>query len=365
MSIEICGLRWKNPITTASGTFSARDSGQYCDFSLLGAVTTKGVAMEPWMGNPTPRIAESWGGVLNAVGLENPGVDAYINEEIPYILDYIEKGEASRRSSAAGTGAGAIRQPGAGTDPAQPPTAAGTGAGAGRQPGAGADPAQPPHAAGAGAGAVQPRTRIIANIVGKHTDEYRAVAERLDGSAVDMIELNISCPNIKAGGIGFGTDARLAAEVVSAVRAATGKPLIVKLSPNVTDITEIAKAAEAAGADALSLINTLLGMRIDIKRRSPVLANVTGGLSGPAIKPVAVRMVYQTARAVKIPLIGMGGIMTGEDAAEFFMAGASAVAAGTAALLDPAAPVRILNGLEGFMRLNGFADIEALKAALG
>jgi dihydroorotate dehydrogenase (NAD+) catalytic subunit len=343
MGIEICGLRWKNPITTASGTFSARDSGQYYDFSLLGAITTKGVAMEPWMGNPTPRIAESWGGMLNAVGLENPGVDAYINEEIPYILEYIEKGEASRRAPAAGTGAGAA--------PARLQSAAA--------------PARLQSAAGVGAGAAQPRTRIIANIVGKHTDEYRAVAERLDGSAVDMIELNISCPNIKAGGIGFGTDARLAAEVVSAVRTATSKPLIVKLSPNVTDITEIAKAAEAAGADALSLINTLLGMRIDVKRRSPVLANVTGGLSGPAIKPVAVRMVYQTARAVKIPLIGMGGIMTGEDAAEFFMAGASAVAVGTAALLDPAAPIEILDGLERFMRMNGFADIEALKAALG
>jgi dihydroorotate dehydrogenase (NAD+) catalytic subunit len=326
MSVELCGLRWKNPVTTASGTFSARDSGGYYDFSRLGAVTTKGVSAEAWRGNPVPRIAESWGGMLNAVGLENPGVEAYIKEEIPYIKHYInERLMPGGERMCANTG--------------------GDGSEAGT--------------------CAAPETLIIANIVGKHVDEYRAVAERLNETDADMLEMNISCPNIKAGGLSFGTDARLAAEVTAAVRAATAKPLIVKLTPNVTDICEIAKAAEDAGADAVSLINTLLGMRIDAKKRMPTLANITGGLSGPAIKPIALRMVYQTARAVNIPIIGMGGIMTGEDAAEFFMAGASAVAVGTAALICPTAPTDILSELEEFMQSNGFADIGALRTALG
>jgi dihydroorotate dehydrogenase (NAD+) catalytic subunit len=304
LGVKLCGLEWKNPVATASGTFSARYSGKYYDFSELGAVTTKGVATEPWNGNPPPRIAESWGGVLNAIGLQNPGVERYIAEEVPFIMDRIE------RARAAG-----------------------------------------------------PRTLLISNAAGRSVDEYAEVARRLDGSGVDMIELNISCPNVKQGGMAFGTDPRMAAKATAAARAATGKPLIVKLTPNVADVAEIARAAESAGADAISLINTVAGMRIDVKRRAPVLANVMGGLSGPAIKPVAVRMVWQVSRAVKIPVIGMGGIMSGEDAAEFFMAGASAVAVGTAALVNPAAPIEILEGLARFMAENGFGSIDELKAA--
>jgi dihydroorotate dehydrogenase (NAD+) catalytic subunit len=300
LRVNLCGLELQNPILTASGTFSARDSGKYYDFSKLGAVTAKGVSASPWAGNPTPRIAESWGGMLNSVGLENPGVDYFIREELPFIREF-----------AAGSA-----------------------------------------------------VRVIANVAGHNVEEYCGAAEKLDGADVDMLELNISCPNIKEGGIAFGVDARAAAELIGAVRRLVGKPLVVKLTPNVTDICEIARAAEAEGADALSLINTLLGMRIDAGRRAPVLAAGMGGLSGPAIKPVALRMVYQVCRAVSIPVIGMGGVMCGEDAAEFFMAGASAVAVGTAALLNPAAPLYVLAGLREFMRESGFADVRELRSCL-
>jgi dihydroorotate dehydrogenase (NAD+) catalytic subunit len=297
LRVAFCGLRFNNPVFTASGTFSARESGRFYDFARLGAVTAKGVSARPWPGNPTPRIAETPCGMLNAIGLENPGVDRFIAEELPFLREYI---------GAAGT-------------------------------------------------------RVIANVAGHDADEYCEAAEKLDGADVDLLELNISCPNLRAGGLAFGADPRAAAELTRAVRRLVKKPLIVKLTPNVTDITEVAKAVEAAGADALSLINTLVGMRIDVDRRAPLLANVTGGLSGPAVKPVALHMVYRTVRAVRIPVIGMGGVMCGEDAAEFLMAGASAVAVGTAALLDPAAPCRILAELKAFMAERGYANAAALR----
>jgi len=278
ISVEICGITLKNPIVTAAGTFVCAESEKYYDISLLGAVTTKGVSAMPWPGNPTPRIAESWGGMLNSVGLENPGVEAYINGELRQLKD---KG-----------------------------------------------------------------LPVIANVAGRTAEEYCEVVRRLSGTDVDILELNVSCPNIDHGGIAFGTDPKAVASLTGMVKRLTDKPVIVKLSPNVTDICVIAKAAEDAGADALSLINTLVGMRIDINTGKPVLANVTGGLSGPAIKPVALHMVYQVSREVNIQIIGMGGVMNGEDVQEFLLAGASAVAVGTAALIDPGAPARIIKEFE-------------------
>lgn len=296
MSVEIAGVRWKNPITTASGTFTLNSRKCY-EIGRLGAVTTKGLSTVPWAGNRTPRIAETHGGMLNAVGLQNIGMEAWIHDELPVLR-------------------------------------------------------------------AEPGLRIIANIVGKTTDEYAAVAERLSDTDVDMLELNISCPNVKEGGIAFGTTVNGVYETTSAVRKAAKKPLIVKLSPNVTKISDMAKAASDAGADALSLINTLLGMKIDVYRRRIVLANKTGGLSGPGIHSVAVRMIYEVRRAVDLPIIGMGGVMSGEDAAEMILAGADAVAIGTAALLDPAAPVRILDELESYMRKVNILSVRALKTAL-
>ena len=293
MSVDIAGVRLMNPVTTASGTFSVRDSGRFYDISLLGAVTTKGIAAEPWEGNPTPRIAESYGGMLNSIGLQNPGVDRYIEEELPLLRSF--------------------------------------------------------------------NIPIIANVAGKSADDYIRVVEKLNVTDVSMLEINVSCPNIKEGGISFGTDAKMAGALTREIRKITKKPLIVKLTPNVTDITAVAKAVESEGADCVSLINTLLAMRIDVRRKRPVLANVMGGLSGPAIKPVAVRMVYQVRRAVKIPIIGMGGILTGEDAAEFLMAGADAVSVGTAALVYPTAPVDVLEGLKAFMEEQGYKNIRELK----
>ncbi|MBR4075091.1 MAG: dihydroorotate dehydrogenase [Firmicutes bacterium] len=295
LRVNIAGVEWKNPITTASGTFSARESSAFYDLSRLGAVTTKGVADVPWMGNPTPRIAETYGGMLNAVGLQNPGVEAYMKEELPYLKNY--------------------------------------------------------------------DTRVIANVAGHSIEEYCAVVERLNETDVDMFEINISCPNVKQGGIGFGTDPGLAEQVTRAVKDIAKKPVIIKLTPNVTDITEIARAVEAGGADAISMINTLLGMRIDVRKGKLVLANKTGGFSGPAVKPVAVRMVYQVRRAVNVPIIGLGGISTGEDVAEFLMAGADAVAIGTAALVNPTAPVDILEQFETYMDEMGFKTIADVKNA--
>ncbi|MBQ2896291.1 MAG: dihydroorotate dehydrogenase [Oscillospiraceae bacterium] len=295
LRVNFAGLEMKNPVTTASGTFAARESSEFYDLSRLGAVITKGVAAEPWAGNPTPRIAETYGGMLNAVGLQNPGAEAYLEKELPFLANY--------------------------------------------------------------------DVPVIANLAGHSIDEYCAVTEKLNDSSVAMFELNISCPNVKQGGIGFGTDPAMAAAVVKAVKEVSKKPLIVKLTPNVTDITAIARAVEEAGADAISLINTLMGMRIDLRSRKPILANVTGGFSGPAIKPVALRMVYQVRRAVSLPILGLGGIMSGEDAAEFLMAGADAVAVGTAALVNPTAPVDVVEGLRAFMEREGFANIAELKAA--
>jgi dihydroorotate dehydrogenase (NAD+) catalytic subunit len=274
-------VAWKNPVATAAGTFTCSESAEYFDPAALGAVTTKGVSAEPWPGNPTPRIAETPSGMLNAIGLENPGVEAYVDGELRALK---------------------------------------------------------------GMGAT-----VIANVAGHSEDEYVRVCRRLDATDVDMIELNVSCPNVREGGMAFGTDARALTRLTGKARDATDKPLIVKLSPNVTDIAEFALAAERAGADALSLINTLLGMRVDTRTGRPVLANLTGGLSGPAIRPVAVRMVYEAAKRVHIPVIGMGGIVTGGDALEFLLAGASAVAVGTAALIDPAAPARIVRELDELM----------------
>lgn len=296
MSVEIAGVKWKNPITTASGTFTLRSTRGY-QISRLGAVTTKGIATVPWMGNPTPRIAETYGGMLNAVGLQNIGMEAWIRDELPVLRSH-------------------------------------------------------------------PGLPVITNIVGRTTQEYAEVAARLSETDVDMLELNISCPNVKEGGIAFGTSVDGVREATAAVRAVTKKPLIVKLSPNVTRITDMAKAAADAGADALSLINTLLGMKIDVYRRRIVLANKTGGLSGPGIHAVAVRMIYEVRRAVDLPIIGMGGVMSGEDAAEMILAGADAVAIGTAALLVPDAPVRILEELEKTMLKMGIASVRELKNAL-
>lgn len=296
-SVSIGSVELKNPVMTASGTFgSGREYADFIDLSRLGAVVVKGVSIEPWNGNPPPRIAETYGGMLNSIGLQNPGVEAFVREDIPFLRGF--------------------------------------------------------------------DTKIIVNICGHTVDEYVAVTEALAEADVDMLELNISCPNVSAGGITFGTDHRMVERVVSQVKKRAKQPLIVKLSPNVTDITEIAKAAEHAGADALSLINTLLGMKIDIARKRPVLHNKMGGLSGPAIKPVAVRMVYQTAKAVKIPIIGMGGIMTGEDAVEFIMAGATAVAVGTASFHNPFAAVEVLEGIERYMNEYGVEDIGDIRGII-
>lgn len=295
LTVRIAGVEWKNPITTASGTFSARESSAFYDLSCLGAVTTKGVSEVSWRGNPTPRIAEVYGGMLNSVGLQNPGVTSYIEEELSYLSSY--------------------------------------------------------------------DTRIIANVAGHCVEEYCAVVERLNDTNVDLLEINISCPNVKEGGIGFGTDPAMAGLVTREVKAVAKKPVIIKLTPNVTDIVKIAQAVEENGADGISMINTLLGMKIDARRGRPVLANVTGGFSGPAIKPVALRMVYQVRRAVSLPIIGLGGIATGEDAAEFFMAGADAVAVGTAALVNPTAPVDILEQLKKYMEEMGFSTISEIQEA--
>lgn len=293
-TVNIAGVTWKNPVTVASGTFgSGAEYSELVDLNRLGAVTTKGVANVPWPGNPTPRIAETYGGMINAVGLQNPGIDLFAKRDIPFLKKY--------------------------------------------------------------------DTRMIVNVCGKSEADYVEVVERLAEEPVDMLEINVSCPNVKEGGIAFGQNPEALYGITKAVKAVAKQPIIMKLSPNVTDITEMAKAAEAAGADALSLINTITGMKIDIYRRTFAVANKTGGLSGPAIKPVAVRMVYQVAHAVQIPIIGMGGIMTGEDAIEFIMAGATAVSVGTATFHDPMASVKVVEGIEAYMKQYGVEDINELR----
>ena len=294
MSVEIAGVKLKNPVMTASGTFgSGAEFMDYIDLSLLGGLTTKGVSDVPWKGNQTPRVAETASGMLNAIGLQNPGVDIFIKRDLEKLR---------------------------GID-----------------------------------------TVVMANVCGHTTEEYVEVVKRLaDNEVVKLLEINISCPNVKAGGITFGTNPDAAFEVTKAIKRYAKQPVIMKLTPNVTDITELARACEAGGADGLSLINTLTGMKIDIHKRKFALANKTGGLSGPAVKPVAIRMVYQVSKAVKLPIIGMGGIMTGEDAVEFLMAGATAVSVGTANFNNPAASVEVVKGIEEYMARYEIADINEI-----
>lgn len=291
--VSIAGVELKNPITVASGTFgSGMEYDEFVDLNLLGAVTTKGVANVPWPGNPTPRVAETYGGMMNAIGLQNPGIDTFVKRDIPFLKEK--------------------------------------------------------------------DTKIIVNVCGKSTEDYLDVVERLGDEPVDLLEINVSCPNVKEGGIAFGQDPKALYDITKAIKAKAKQPIIMKLSPNVTDITEMARAAEAAGSDALSLINTLTGMKIDIKRRTFAVANKTAGVSGPAIHPIAVRMVYQVANAVKLPIIGMGGVMNTEDALEMIMAGATAVAVGTANFRNPYATVEIIKGIEEYMQANGVNDINSL-----
>lgn len=291
--VNLAGVELKNPLMTASGTFgSGAEYSEFVDLNRLGAVVTKGVANVPWPGNPTPRIAEVYGGMLNAIGLQNPGIDVFAKRDIPFLKQY--------------------------------------------------------------------DTKIIVNVCGKTTEDYIEVVERLADEPVDLLEINISCPNVKEGGIAFGQDPKAVEAITREVKKHAKQPVIMKLSPNVTDITVMAKAAEAGGADVLSLINTLTGMKIDINRRAFAIANKTGGMSGPAVKPVAVRMVYQVANAVSLPIIGMGGIATAEDALEFIMAGATAVSVGTANFYNPYATVEIAEGIENFMKKQKVEDIREL-----
>lgn len=291
--VSIAGVELQNPVMTASGTFgSGQEFSEFVDLNRLGAVVTKGVADRPWPGNPTPRVVETASGMLNAIGLQNPGIDLFCERDIPFLQKF--------------------------------------------------------------------DTRIIVNVCGHSEEEYLNVVERLGDQPVDLLEINISCPNVREGGIAFGQKAEAAAAITAAVKAKAKQPIIMKLSPNVTSIPEMAKAVEGAGADAISLINTLTGMKIDINRRKFALANRTGGLSGPAIKPVALRMVYEAAHAVSIPVIGMGGIACAEDALEFIMAGAAAVSIGTANFHDPETTIKVVNGIEKFMAEHGVMDLNDL-----
>lgn len=297
MKVKLAGVELKNPIMTASGTFgSGQEYSEFVDLNRLGAVVTKGVANVPWEGNPTPRVAEVYGGMLNAIGLQNPGIDVFVQRDIPFLTHY--------------------------------------------------------------------DTRIIVNVCGRTAADYIEVVERLADQPVDMLEINISCPNVKEGGIAFGQSAASVEEITREVKKHAAQPIIMKLSPNVTDITEMARAAEAGGADVLSLINTLTGMKIDVDRRKFMLANKTGGMSGPAVHPIAVRMVYQVAQAVKLPIIGMGGVMTAEDALELMLAGATAVSVGTANFTNPRATMDILEGMEEYMSRQGVGDINELIGAV-
>ena len=297
MKVNLAGVELKNPVMTASGTFgSGAEYGEMVDLNGLGAVVTKGVANVPWPGNPTPRIAETYGGMINAIGLQNPGIDVFAKRDIPFLKQY--------------------------------------------------------------------DTKIIVNVCGRTTEDYVEVVERLGDELVDMLEINISCPNVKEGGIAFGQDPKAVEAITREVKKHAKQPVIMKMSPNVTDITVMAKAAEAGGADVISLINTLTGMKIDINRRTFAVANKTGGLSGPAVKPVAVRMVYQAANAVKIPIIGMGGIMNAEDALEFILAGATAVSVGTANFHNPYATAGVVSGIESYMKKYNVEDINDLVGAV-
>ena len=295
--VKIAGVELKNPVMTASGTFgSGMEYSDFVDLNSLGAVVTKGVANVPWEGNPVPRVAETWGGMLNAIGLQNPGIDVFLERDIPFLKKF--------------------------------------------------------------------DTKIIVNVCGKSVEDYLEVVEKLSDSGVDLLEINVSCPNVKEGAIAFGQKADCLYDITSRIKNKPKQPVIMMLSPNVTDIAQMAKAAEAAGADGISLINTLTGMKIDVHRRKFVLANKTGGLSGPAIKPVAVRMVYQAAQAVKIPVIGMGGIACAEDAIEFLLAGASAVAVGAMNFVNPYTTVEVVEGIKKYMERYGVEDIRELIGAV-
>ncbi len=297
LSITFCGVPWKNPVTTCSGTFgSGMEYGDYTDLSALGAVTTKGVAPVPWAGNRTPRVAETPAGMLNAIGLQNPGIEVFCERDLPFLSQF--------------------------------------------------------------------DTRIIVNVCGHAAEEYEAVVERLAQEPVDLLEINISCPNVRSGGIAFGTDPKAVEQITRRVKDKARQPVIMKLSPNVTDIAEMARAAESGGADAISLINTLTGMKIDVERRAFALANRTGGLSGPAIHPVAVRMVWQAAQAVRIPILGMGGVQTAQDALELILAGASAVAVGTATFADPQTAQHVIDGIRDYMERHQVERITDLVGAV-
>lgn len=293
LGVSLAGVELKNPVMTASGTFgSGAEYSEFVDLNQLGAVVTKGVANVPWPGNPTPRIAEVYGGMLNAIGLQNPGMEVFCKRDLPFLKQF--------------------------------------------------------------------DTKVIVNVCGKSTQDYCEVVERLSDEPVDLLEINISCPNVKEGGIAFGQDPKAVEAITREIKKYAKQPVIMKLSPNVTDITEMARAAESGGADVLSLINTLTGMKIDINRRTFALANKTGGMSGPAVKPIAVRMVYQVSHAVQLPIIGMGGISNAEDALEFLMAGATAVSIGTANFVNPYATVETVHGIEEYMRKNNVSDIHEL-----
>lgn len=297
MKVNLAGVELKNPVMEASGTFgSGMEYSEFVDLNKLGAVVTKGVANVPWPGNPTPRVVETYGGMLNAIGLQNPGMDVFVERDLPFLKQF--------------------------------------------------------------------DTKVIVNVCGKTTEQYLEVVERLADEPVDMLEINISCPNVKEGGIAFGQDPKAVEAITREVKKHAKQPVIMKLSPNVTDIKVMAKAAEVGGADVISLINTLTGMKIDINRRTFALANRTGGLSGPAIKPVAVRMVYEASHAVKIPVIGMGGIMTADDALEFILAGASAVSVGTANFHNPYATVEVVEGIRRYMEKYQIEDIHSLIGAV-
>lgn len=296
-SVTIAGVELKNPVMTASGTFgSGMEYGEFVDLNKLGAVVTKGVANVPWEGNPTPRVAEVYGGMLNAIGLQNPGIDVLMERDLPFLQQY--------------------------------------------------------------------DTRIIVNVCGKTVEDYVEVVEKLSDSPADLLEINVSCPNVKEGAIAFGQKPGALSDITRQIKKHARQPVIMKLSPNVTDIAEMAKVAEASGADAISLINTLTGMKIDIEKRRFVLANKTGGMSGPAIKPIAVRMVYQAAHAVKIPVIGMGGIASAEDAVEFLLAGASAVSVGAMNFVNPYVTEEIVKGIEDYMKRTGVSDVKELIGAV-
>ena len=297
LGVSLAGVKLKNPVMTASGTFgSGAEYSEFVDLNQLGAVVTKGVANVPWPGNPTPRIAEVYGGMLNAIGLQNPGMEMFCKRDLPFLKKF--------------------------------------------------------------------DTKVIVNVCGKSTKDYCEVVERLSDEPVDLLEINISCPNVKEGGIAFGQDPKAVEAITREVKKYAKQPVIMKLSPNVTDITEMARAAESGGADVLSLINTLTGMKIDIHRRTFALANKTGGMSGPAVKPIAVRMVYQVAQAVNVPIIGMGGISNAEDALEFLRAGATAISIGTANFVNPYATVETVHGIEEYMRTYRISDIHELIGAV-